>query len=145
MSIIFGTRELSHQQRNNSWPSCKLQDFWCERSQRNNKAHPNTNYIGGKQLYSPIHYLSHRMSKPTKWPVRLAKTKISLGIRPVWPESPLCTQWVAKDPRCLQADSKDSDQTGPRLIWVFAGCTGHFVGLVMRRLSFNCHCRCTVK
>ena len=35
-------------------------------------------------------------------------------------------------------DSEDSDQTGqmqmPRLIWVFAGCTYHFVGFVMRRL-----------
>ena len=32
---------------------------------------------------------------------------------------------VAKDPRCLCADIKDSDQTGrmPRLTWVFAGCT----------------------
>ena len=29
-----------------------------------------------------------------------------------------------------------TDQTGrrPRLIWVFAGRTGHFVGFVMRRL-----------
>ena len=34
------------------------------------------------------------------------------------------------------AYSKDSDQTGqmPRLIWVFAGRTGQFVGFVMRRL-----------
>ena len=47
------------------------------------------------------------------------------GIRPVWSESSLCTQWVAKDPRFLHADSKDSYQTGrmPRLIWVFAGRT----------------------
>ena len=30
--------------------------------------------------------------------VRPAKTQISLGIRPVWSESSLCTQWVAKDP-----------------------------------------------
>ena len=54
-----------------------------------------------------------------------AKTQISLGIRPVWSESSLCAQWVAKDPRLLHADSEDSDQTGrmPRLIWVFAGCT----------------------
>ena len=55
--------------------------------------------------------------------VRLAKTQISLGIRPVWSESSLCAQWVAKDPRFLHPDSEDSDQTGrmPRLIWVFAG------------------------
>ena len=48
-----------------------------------------------------------------------------------------CTQWVAKDPRFLHADSEDSDQTGrmPRLIWVFAGHTCHFVGFVMRQLT----------
>ena len=57
--------------------------------------------------------------------VRPAKTPISLGIRPVWSESSLCTQWVAKDPMFLHAGSEDSDQTGrmPRLIWVFAGRT----------------------
>ena len=64
------------------------------------------------------------------------KTQINLGICPVWSESSLCawrslgflaTQWV---------DSEDSDQTGwmPRLIWVYAGRTGHFVGFVELRL-----------
>ena len=50
---------------------------------------------------------------------------ISLGIHPVWSESSLCAQWVAKDPRFLHADSEVSDQTGrmPRQIWVFAGRT----------------------
>ena len=55
--------------------------------------------------------------------MRLVKTQISL-----WSESSLSawrnlgsltTHWVY---------SKDSDQTG-LLIWVFAGCTGHFVVL----------------
>ena len=57
--------------------------------------------------------------------VRPAKIQISLGIRPVWSESSLCAQWVAKDPSFLHADSEDFDQTGrmPRLIWVFAGRT----------------------
>ena len=61
---------------------------------------------------------------------------IGLGICPVWAESSLCTQWVAKDPNFLQVDSKDSDQTGrmPRLIWVFAGRTCRFVCFVMMRL-----------
>ena len=36
-----------------------------------------------------------------------AKTQISLGIGPVWSESSLCTQWVAKDPSFLHADSED--------------------------------------
>ena len=42
--------------------------------------------------------------------VRPAKTQVSLGIRPVWSESLLCAQWVAKYPRFLHADSEDSDQ-----------------------------------
>ena len=68
--------------------------------------------------------------------VRPAKTQISLGICPVWSESSLCAEWVATDSSFLHADSEDSDQTGrmPRLIWVFAGRTCHFVGFVMRRL-----------
>ena len=55
--------------------------------------------------------------------VRPAKTRINLGMRPVWSESLLCVHWVAKSPSFYHADSKDSDQTGrmPRLIWVFAG------------------------
>ena len=69
------------------------------------------------------------MTKPTKWHVHPAKTQICLGIRPVWSESSLCTQWVAKGPSFLHADSKDSDRIGrmPSLIRVFAGRTGHFV------------------
>ena len=79
------------------------------------------------------------MTKPTKWPVHPAKTHISLGIHPVWSESSLsawrklgslATHWV---------HSEDSDQTGwmPRLIWVFAGRIGHFVGFVMRMLKYS--------
>ena len=36
----------------------------------------------------------------------------------------------------LHADIKDSDQTGwmPRLIWVFAGRTSHFIGVVAAAL-----------
>ena len=85
-------------------------------------------------------HLSLLVTKPTKWCVRLAKTQISLGIRPVWSESSLCTQWVAKDPNLLQAGSEDSDQPGhpwmPRLIWVFPRHTCHFVGFVMWWLIF---------
>ena len=76
------------------------------------------------------------MTKPTKWPVRPAKTQISLGFCPVWSESLLWAHWIAQDPSFLHADSKDSDQTRwiPRLIWVFAEGTCHFVGFVMRWL-----------
>ena len=75
--------------------------------------------------------------KTNKMTVHPAKTQISLGIRPVWSESSLSAQWEANDPNFLHADSKDSDQTGrmPRLIWVFAGRTCHFVGFVMRQLT----------
>ena len=80
--------------------------------------------------------MSQRMTKPTNWHVRPAKTQISLGIRPFWSESLLCAKWVAKDPSFLHADSEDTDQTGrmPRLILVFAGRTCYFVGFVVRWL-----------
>ena len=47
------------------------------------------------------------MTIPTKWHVRPVKSQISLGIRPVWSESSLCAQWVAKDPSFLHADRED--------------------------------------
>ena len=82
------------------------------------------------------HINEPRHDKTNKMCVRPAKNQISLGIHPVWSESLLCAQWVAKDPSFLHADSEDSGQTGrmPRLIWVFAGCS-HFVGFVMSRLK----------
>ena len=49
-------------------------------------------------------YLSRRTTQWTKWPVRPAKTQISLGIRPVWLKPLLWAQWVAKDPSSLHAD-----------------------------------------
>ena len=78
-------------------------------------------------VYEPRHDKTNKMS------VCPAKTQISLNMRPVWSESSLCAHWVAKDPSFLRADSEDSDQTGrmPRLIWVFAGRTCHFVWFVM--------------
>ena len=94
---------------------------------------------------APVVHLSRLVTKPTKWLVHPAKTQISLGIRPVWSESSLCAQWVAKDlsvrhvtkdPSVCHADSEDSDQTGrmPRLICVFAGRICHFVGFFTMRL-----------
>ena len=79
------------------------------------------------------------MTKPTKWPVRPAKTQISLVILPVWSEFLLSTQWVTKGPRFLHADSEDPDQIGrmPRLIWVFAGHTADFGGFVVLRLKYG--------
>ena len=82
--------------------------------------------------------LSQRMTKPTKWHVRPAKTQISLGICSVWSETLLSAQEVAENPSFLHADSEDSDQTGlmPRLIWVVSGRTCHFVSFVMHWLNF---------
>ena len=61
-----------------------------------------------KSLYEPRYDKTNKMS-----------------VHPVWSESSLCAQWVAKDQSFLHADSEDSDQTGrmPRLIRVFAGRT----------------------
>ena len=41
--------------------------------------------------------------------------------------------------QCFFKRTAKTDQTGwmPRLIWVFAGCTGHFVGFVMLRLKYT--------
>ena len=96
-------------------------------------------FVRSKLLDWLKYKLSHLMTKPSKWHVRPVKTQISLGIRPVWSESSLCAQWVAKDLSFLHADSEDSDQTGrmPRLIWVFAGRTCQYAGFVTRRLNYR--------
>ena len=90
-----------------------------------------TNYY---KKYEPQHDKTNKMS------VRPAKTQISLGIRPVWSESSLCAQWVAKDPSFLHAASEDFDQTGrmPRLIWVFAGRTAILLVLSCRGSILTC-------
>ena len=85
--------------------------------------------------------MSRRMTKPTKWSLRPAKTQISLCIRPVWSESSLSAWTNIGSSATHWAHSEDSDQTGrmSRLIWVFAGHKGHSVAFVMRWLIFrNC-------
>ena len=79
--------------------------------------------------------LSGLITKLTKWsvhPVRLlspwASTQSDQSSPSAWKNiESSATHW---------AHCEDSDQTGwmPRLIWVFAGCKGYFVGFVMRRL-----------
>ena len=66
-----------------------------------------------------------KASRKKKWHVHPVKTRISLGICPVWWESSL-SAWRKLGSLAIHwADSEDSDQTGqrPRLIWVFAGRT----------------------
>ena len=84
--------------------------------------------------------MSRLMTKPAKWHVCPAKTQISLGIRPVWSVSSLSAWRNHGSLASLRAHSEDSGQIGrmPRLIWVFVGCTCHFVGFVMRRLKSAC-------
>ena len=93
------------------------------------------------------------LTKPTKWLCAQRRLRSAwasahwfchelaqfTSIHPDWSESSLCAQWVAMDPSFLHADSEDSDQTGgiPRLIWVFAERTCHFVGFVMSWLNFT--------
>ena len=82
--------------------------------------------------------MSRLLTKPTQW---------LCAQRRLRSESSLCDQWVAKDQRFLQADSEDSDQTGrmPRLIWVLAGHTCHFVGFLMRRLKYCIVMECNLE
>ena len=78
------------------------------------------------------------MTKPTKWYVRPAKTRISLGMCPVWSES-LLSAWRKLESFVTHwAHSEDSDQTGQMPM---AGLSirwghSHFVGFVMRQLNF---------
>ena len=82
--------------------------------------------------------MSRLMTKPTKWHASTAKTQISLDIHQVWSESSLSAWRQLGSLATHWAHSEDSDQTGrmPRLIWVFAGRTCHFVGFVMRWLKY---------
>ena len=66
--------------------------------------------------------------KTNKMSVHPAKPQISLGIRPVWWESLLCAQWVAKDPSFLLVDSDAQADLSLHLVHT------HFVGCVMLRL-----------
>ena len=83
-------------------------------------------FTGCTALHKMSDDLSHDMTKETKW-VCAQQRQISLGIRPVWSESSLCAQWVAKTPSFLHADSEDWSAGMTRLIWVFAGRTCHSV------------------
>ena len=80
------------------------------------------------------------MTKPTK--SHAQRRLISLGIHTFaqCDQSSPCAQWVAKDARFLHVDNEASDQTGmPRLISVFVGHTGYFVGFVMLLLKLLFH------
>ena len=67
--------------------------------------------------YSTIRHLSCNMTKPTKWPVRPAKTQISMGICLVWSKSLLYTWRNLGSLATWWAHSEGSKM--PSLIWVF--------------------------
>ena len=83
--------------------------------------------------------MSRLTTKPTKWHVRRGKTQISLGIRPVWSVSSLSAWRKLGALATHTAHSEDSAQTGrmPRLNWVFAWRTYHFVGFEAAKLQLD--------
>ena len=83
-------------------------------------------------------HLSCSMTKTTKWSVRPAKTLISLGIRPVWSESLLCAQLVAKDPKLLHTNSEDFNWLGECPGWSESSLGTQVILLV---LSCSSSCR----
>ena len=87
---------------------------------------------------TPPTQMSRIVTKPTKSHVRPTKTKISLGIRPVWSVFAVCLKKARILSYPLSA-KQGSDQTWrmPRLIWVFAWRTCHFVGFVTMRLKYE--------
>ena len=74
-------------------------------------------------------YMSCRMSKPTKWPLS-AQSDQSL----------CCPHEETFGPQLPIERTAKTDQTGrmPRLIWVFAGHKGYFIGFVIRLTFRKC-------
>ena len=62
------------------------------------------------------------------------RTRISLGIRPVWSVSSLSAWRKVRWWATYWAHSKDSDQTGWILSW---GGSGHFIGFVVLQLIYE--------
>ena len=94
--------------------------------------------ISLSKLYSFRNELPH--DKTSKMTCAPSEDSDQLGHPPpVWSKSSLCIKWIAKDQNLLQAENQDADQTAQmhKLIWVFAGRTGNFVGYVMLWLKFE--------
>ena len=111
---------------------CKWESFLSSQSSQRKY-----NVYSCAMVCSPVclRYIEPRHDKTNSVVVRLAKTQISLVIRPVWSESSLSGWRKPWSVATHWAHSEDSDQTGrmPRLIWVFAGRT-----LIL--LVLSCHC-----
>ena len=94
-------------------------------------------YFYSRLFFRPLEIykwaIAHQNQQNGMWAQR---TQISQGIRPVWSESLLFKRKL-RSLATHYTHSEDSEQTGwmPRLIRVFAGHTGHFVGFVVLRLK----------
>ena len=79
--------------------------------------------------------MSRLLTKPTKWQCAQRRLRSSWASAQS-NQSSLTVRRNIGSSATRWANCEDSDQTGrmPRLIWVFAGRTYHFVGFVMTRL-----------
>ena len=70
--------------------------------------------------------------KTNKMSVRPAKTQISLCIRPVWSDSSLCAQWIAKDPSFLHEDPPGWSESslGAHSFYWFCHVAAHVVCVI---------------
>ena len=69
--------------------------------------------------------------KTTTWFVLPAKSQISLGFRPVWSQSSLCAQWVAKDPSFFMRTAKTLIRLGRCPSWSESSLGAHAILLVL--------------
>ena len=121
--------------------------FWTMSSHSRNKPNPSEK-ININWEVSRLSYPNHCIYRTGASQQLASRFQTYWADSPVWSESSLCAQWLAKDTRFPHADSEDSDQTGrmPRLIWVFAGRTlillvlswgGSDFFVIKELLSFN--------
>ena len=126
--------------------------IWYTDGENNRDIRRTENYSDWKFVWKQMEHtepFEPRHDKTNKVTVRPAKTQISLGIRPVWSESSLCAQWVAKDPsffswgqRRLWSDWADAQAdlsfAGRTVTLLVLSCRGSFsILLHIHRLSFK--------
>ena len=82
--------------------------------------------------------MSRSTTKPTKWPVRPAKTQISMGIRPVWSASSLCARRSLRSLAILKAHSQGWSESslGAIAILLVLLCCGSYSVCGMRSLAW---------
>ena len=81
-------------------------------------------------------YLSHLMTKPTKWSVRPAKTQVSPGIRPVWSVFAVCMKkpWVLS---CSLSAQRRLIRLGGYAGWCESSLGAQIILLVLSCCSSN--------